>query len=171
MTGLLVVAAYALREAVRRRVFVVVVLLTAAFLVLYGLGADRAFKETEGFRQEARETGVDTTILAGATVFGLSMFATLFLGTILVVFLTLGAVRGDAERGLLQPLIVRPTSRATILGGRFIAAASASAVYVAIVYVASLVITDLVGGWTPDHLVVPAIELVGAVIIMAAFSL
>ena len=37
--------------------------------------------------------------MAGATLLGLAMFATLFLGTILAVFLTLGAVRGDAERG------------------------------------------------------------------------
>ena len=35
---------------------------------------------------------------------GLGMFAILFLATVLAVFLTLGAVRGDAERGLLQPL-------------------------------------------------------------------
>ena len=39
------------------------------------------------------------------------MFATLFLGAVLAVFLTLGAVRGDAERGLLQPLLVRPLGR------------------------------------------------------------
>ena len=52
--------------------------------------------------------------MAGATLLGLSMFATLFLGTILAVFLTLGAVRGDAERGLLQPLLVRPVSRAHV---------------------------------------------------------
>ena len=44
------------------------------------------------------------------------MFATLFLGTILAVFLTLGAVRGhDAERGLLQPVLVRPVQRRTVL--------------------------------------------------------
>ena len=43
------------------------------------------------------------------------MFATLFLGTILAVFLTLGAVRGDAERGLLQPVLVRPLRRRTVL--------------------------------------------------------
>ena len=49
--------------------------------------------------------------MAGATLLGLAMFATLFLGTILAVFLTLGAVRGDAERGLLQPLLVRPVAR------------------------------------------------------------
>ena len=51
------------------------------------------------------------------------MFGTLFLGTVLAVFLTLGAVRGDAERGLLQPLLVRPVSRRTLLLGRYAAAA------------------------------------------------
>ena len=40
---------------------------------------------------------------------GLGVFASLFLATVLAVFLTLGAVRGDAERGLLQPLVVRPS--------------------------------------------------------------
>ena len=50
--------------------------------------------------------------MAAATLLGLAMFATLFLGTVLAVFLTLGAVRGDAERGLLQPLLVRPVRAA-----------------------------------------------------------
>ena len=43
------------------------------------------------------------------------MFATLFLGVVLAVFLTLGVVSGDAERGLLQPLVVRPIGRSTLL--------------------------------------------------------
>ena len=55
------------------------------------------------------------TAFTGATIFGLAMFATLFLGAVLAVFLTLGVVRGDAERGLLQPLVVRPLGRATLL--------------------------------------------------------
>ena len=48
------------------------------------------------------EVGVDPEPVVGAQVVGLAMFAILFLGTILVVFLTLGVVRGDAERGLLS---------------------------------------------------------------------
>ena len=51
------------------------------------------------------------------------MFTTLFLGAVLAVFLTLGAVRGDAERGLLQPLVVRPVGRTSLLLGRFAGAA------------------------------------------------
>ena len=43
------------------------------------------------------------------------MFGTLFLGAVLAAFLTLGVVRGDAERGLLQPLVVRPLGRSSLL--------------------------------------------------------
>ena len=65
---------------------------------------------------------MESRTLAGATLLGLSMFATMFLGAILAVFLTLNAVRGDAERGLLQPMVVRPLPRAFVLLGRFLAA-------------------------------------------------
>ena len=66
-------------------------------------------------------------MLTGSTLLGLAMFTTLFLGCVLAVFLTLGAVRGDAERGLLQPLVVRPLGRTSLLGGRFAAAAGVCA--------------------------------------------
>ena len=57
---------------------------------------------------------------------GLAMFSTLFLGVVLAIFLTLGAVRGDAERGLLQPLLVRPVSRPTLLLARWLGAIAVS---------------------------------------------
>ena len=94
--------------------FVVVAILTVAFLALYGLGTWQISQEID---EIGGTDGVDGDVVAGATLLGLSMFATLFLGAILAVFLTLGAVRGDAERGLLQPLLVRPLSRGTFLLG------------------------------------------------------
>jgi ABC-type transport system involved in multi-copper enzyme maturation permease subunit len=171
MNSLGIIVGYAFREAIRRRVLVVVLVLTAGFLALYALGADRAFEETSGLAREAFEVGVDTQTLAGATVFGLAMFATVFLGVILAVFLTLGVVRGDAERGLLQPLVVRPLGRATLLLARFAGAAAAAALYVILVYCVALVITGATGGWWPDRIVVPALELAGAVAVVAAISL
>jgi len=164
----LVVAGHALRECVRRRVFVVVALLTVAFLVLYGLGAWQAFEATGDL--ESFE-GIDADVVAGATVFGLAMFAILFLGTVLAVFLTLGVVRGDAERGLLQPLLVRPLSRRTLLLGRWLAAAAVCAVYVSVVFLAAMVITGALGDWWPDRIVVPLLGLAVGVAIIAALSL
>jgi ABC-type transport system involved in multi-copper enzyme maturation permease subunit len=164
------IAGYALRESMRRRVFVVVLILTIAFLALYGVATEAAFDtvDSEGIGEEAF---VDDKVLTGSTLLGLAMFTTLFLGCVLAVFLTLGAVRGDAERGLLQPLVVRPVGRTALLGGRFAAAAGVCALYVAAMYAAATVITGLAGGWWPDHPISPGVGLVAAVVLIAALSL
>jgi Cu-processing system permease protein len=164
-----IIAAFALRESLRRRVFLVVGLLTVAFLVLYGLGTWQLFDTVGQFDEPIQ--GVDARTVAGATILGLAMFATLFLGTILAVFLTLGAVRGDAERGLLQPILVRPLRRRTVLLGRFAAAASVCGVYVVLVFLATTIITWAFSDWWPDRLVIPALQLAAAVAILAALSI
>jgi Cu-processing system permease protein len=164
-----IIAGFALRESLRRRVFLVVGLLTLAFLVLYGLGTWQLFDTVGEF--DTPIEGVDARTVAGATILGLAMFATLFLGTILAVFLTLGAVRGDAERGLLQPILVRPVRRRTVLLGRFAAAAGVCAVYVIVVFLSATVITWAFSDWWPDRLVVPALQLAAAVAILAALSI
>jgi ABC-type transport system involved in multi-copper enzyme maturation permease subunit len=99
------------------------------------------------------------------------MFATLFLGVVLAVFLTLGAVSGDAERGLLQPLVVRPIGRSTLLLSRFLGAAGVCVAYVLAVYFSAMVITGLTGHWWPDRIAWPGLELAGGVVILIALSL
>jgi Cu-processing system permease protein len=169
MSGAAIIAVFSLRESLRRRVFAVVGLLTLAFLALYGLGTWQLFDSVGEFEEPIE--GVDARIVAGATILGLAMFATLFLGTILAVFLTLGAVRGDAERGLLQPVLVRPVHRRTVLVGRFAAAASVCGVYVIVVFLIATVITWTFSDWWPDRTLGPALQLAAAVTILAALSL
>ena len=109
---------------------------------------------------------------AGATLLGLSMFATLFLGAVLAVFLTLGAVRGDAERGLLQPLVVRPLGRADVArwplprrGGRLRRLRARRLRRRAVDHRAR----PATGGPTASSR--PALELAAAVVVIAALSL
>lgn len=169
MSQIRVIAAFTLRESLRRRVFLVVALLTVAFLALYGLGTWQLNRDVH--QVDTNDLGVEPDVIVGATLLGLAMFGTMFLGTVLAVFLTLGAVRGDAERGLLQPMLVRPVSRRTLLLGRYAAAAAVCAVYVIGVFLAATVITWIMGGWWPDRLLVPALGLALAVAILAALSL
>src|SRR5881396_3788726 len=147
MTAVVVIAGYGLREALRRRVFAVVVVLTIAFLTLYALGTSYLF---DNLRNVGPPAGADARTLVGATVLGLAMFGTLFLGVVLAIFLTLGVVRGDAERGLLQPLVVRPVGRATLLVARFVSAAAVCVPYVLVLYFATMGLTGAEGGWWPD---------------------
>jgi ABC-type transport system involved in multi-copper enzyme maturation permease subunit len=170
LRGALIVARFSLRESLRRRVFVVVGLLTLVFLALYGLATWQAFKTADEFSAGA-EFGVEADPVVGATLAGLAMFAILFLGTILAVFLTLGAVRGDAERGLLQPLLVRPLPRHTLLFGRWLGAVAVCAPYVIVVTLAAFVLTDALGDWWPDRTVVPLLSLAFGVALLAALSL
>lgn len=164
------VVGLSVREGVRRRVFLAVLVLTLGFLALYAVGAHFAFRDVERFAGGGAGI-LDPRAFTGATLFGLAMFATLFLGAVLAVFLTLGVVRGDAESGLLQPIVVRPIGRTTLLLARFSGAALISAVYVIAVYLAALAITALAGDWSPDHLLGPGLALALGVAILAALSL
>jgi Cu-processing system permease protein len=164
------IAAHSLREAVRRRVLLVVALLTAVFLGLFALAAFETFDSLEqtsagGF------IPIDERALAGGTLLGLAMFVALFLGVVLAIFLTLGAVRGDAERGLLQPLVVRPVGRTTLLVGRLLAASAVCAPYVVIVFLIAALITQAAGDFAPASLFVPAAGLALGVVTVVAISL
>jgi Cu-processing system permease protein len=168
VTGIRTIVRYGLEEALRRKVFAVVLLLTLGFLALYWLGNHYAFRDLSNIQAPA---GVDARTFAGSFIFGLAMFATLFLGVVLAIFLTIGAVRGDAERGLLQPLVVRPLGRSSLLVARFLGAAGVCIPYVLVVYFASMGITGSAGHWWPDRIVAPGLELAGAVALVAALSL
>jgi Cu-processing system permease protein len=168
MTAVWTIAGYGLREALRRKVFLVVCLLTIAFLVLYWIGTRYAFHHVNNV---VPPEGIDARTFAGAFLFGMAMFGTLFLGVVLAIFLTLGVVRGDAERALLQPLVVRPIGRSTLLVARFLGAAAVCAPYVLILYFAGMLVTGLEGSWWPDRIVMPGLELAGGVLIVAALSL
>jgi Cu-processing system permease protein len=170
----LVIAGYALQESLRRKVLPIVLVLTAAFLGLYGFGIYKAWESIDPFQQETigpSNVLIDQGILFSATLFGLSMFGTLFLATVLAIFFAHAVVRGDAERGLLQPLVVRPVGRTSVLAGRFLAAAIACSIYVAVVYAGALLITNGVTGWWPDRIAQPGLELAGAVIVIVALAL
>jgi ABC-type transport system involved in multi-copper enzyme maturation permease subunit len=169
MSDVLVIAAHALRESFRRRVFVVVVVLTLLFGALYTWGASELFGDVSGFGDN--EFGLDAKTLAGATLLGLAMFGTLFLGAVLAVFLTLSAVRGDGETGLLQPLIVRPLGRNQYLAGRFLAAAAVAFTYVGVVYAGAVIVTGLTGDWWPEHPVAAGLRLALAMVVVAGLSL
>jgi Cu-processing system permease protein len=169
--GIPIVVGYSLRESLRRRVFLVVLVLTVVFLGLFALGTNEAFDVAERQYSDQGFVPVDERELIGATMFGLSMFGTLFLGAVLAAFLTLSTVRGDAERGLLQPLVVRPIGRSTLLAGRFAAAALVCGAYVILVYAGALVIAWQIGDWTPDRIVEPAVQLAAAAAVIAALSL
>lgn len=170
----IVIARYAWRESLRRRVIPVVGLLTLGFLVLYALGVHFAFREVDDLGGGAAGGGligdIDDRALTGATLTGLAMFTVLFLSAVLGLFLTLGVVRGDAETGLLQPIVARPLGRGTILAARLLGASAVAVAYAIAVFAGAVVITWIAGDWSPDRPVQAALLLGAAVVVVTAIS-
>jgi ABC-type transport system involved in multi-copper enzyme maturation permease subunit len=166
MSDALVIARLALQEAVRRKVLTVVGILTLLSGALYLVGCISLKHNTTPFiGSEVIEPIVPATLL------GLASFATLFLGSVLSVFLTASAVRGDADRGLVQPLVVRPVGRNAYLGGRALAAAVVSGGYVLIVSLFATVLTRLMFDSLPPSAwqVIP--RLLAGVLVVTAVTL
>ncbi len=160
---------YALRESARRRVFRVVLLLTVAFLALHTAATTVAFDVVE--EQFAGDELVEERTFAGATLLGLAMFATLFLGATLGAFLTLSAIRGDAERGLLQPILARPVARTALLAGRFLAAAVVGVAVAGALCLGSAALIELAGGDAPSRWPAAAGSVCLGVTVVAALAL
>jgi Cu-processing system permease protein len=171
VSGAAIVAGYALRESVRRRVFVVVLLLTSGFLALFAFAVAKVFERADELTVGRNIGTLDATGLVASTMLGLGMFAILFLATVLAVFLTLGAVRGDAERGLLGPLVVRPLGRSALLLGRFAAAGGVCVVYVLVIYAATTLIVHQASGRWPDTALGPPLALAGASVVIVGLAL
>jgi Cu-processing system permease protein len=155
-----------LREATRRRIFLIVPLMSLGFIAIYALGNYYAFRDSSGII-----ASVDRRALAGATLVGLSMFVSLFLGSALGIFLSFSLVRGDAEVGTLQQLVVRPLARRGVLIGRFVGASLICTTYVLIMYGVSVLVTALMGHWWPDPLLSPGMTLALGVNVVIALTL
>lgn len=169
----MIVARHAVQESIRRRVFVVVLLLTLLFLALFIVASVKALNAPANFLI-GNGSPIDrsqATSITSVTMLGLGVFASLFLATVLAVFLTLGAIRGDAERGLLQPLVVRPLGREELLLGRFVGAGTVCVAYVVALYALVVLIVHQAGGRWPDHIIGPGLALAAAVTVLVAISL
>lgn len=168
MKGIAIFASYTVQECRRRRVFVVVPFVSVLFLVLYAVGVDLAFSSSFGLSEAVP---LQQRTLVGASLLGLSMFATMFLAAVMAVFLTASAVRGAAEQGLLQQLLVRPVERFSFLLGRLIGAVAVAGTYAVALYSACVVLTAVVGGFTPAAPLEAGLLLALGVSVVAVISL
>jgi len=168
MSDALVIARLALQEAVRRRVLAVVGVLTALSGVLYVVGCVSLKNNIDSALQVGG--GIIKPIVP-ATLLGLASFGTLFLGSVLAVFLTAGAVRGDVDRGLVQPLVVRPVGRGAYLAGRALAAMVVSGGYVAVISILATVTTRALFSLTPPDAWQSIPRLVAAVVVVTTLTL
>ena len=134
MRNVLLIAELSLREATRKRLVSVLLVLSALFLGFFLFGVYRLELTLD---QRAIDAGLDGRSPTGAAnlpvmfsaLFG--MYLVYFLGSLMGVLSTVGAVSGDIENGVMQSVIARPVSRAQLVAGRWLGFTAVNVAYVA----------------------------------------
>lgn len=139
------VARWTVKEAVRRRLLLGLVLLSAAFVGLFGLGFALLYNKAQA--SSGADAFVGTVAANVLTVLGL--YAVQFLAAFLALFLSVGAISADADSGLLHAVLARPISRLDYLLGRWLAFAGLLVVYVLSMAGALLLIARTVADYQP----------------------
>ena len=161
----LVIARFALMEAVSRRVILAGVVLSLAFLGLYALGFNLIYQEV--LTETPRPNRPPPVIMFGNifTVFG--MYAVHFMSSFLALFLSVGAIAAEVDSGALHAVLARPIRRWELVVGKWLAGGVLISVYVAAMGSAVLLIAQAVAGYeAPRPLAAIGLMAVGAVLLM-----
>ncbi|NTY00476.1 ABC transporter permease [Deinococcus sp. JMULE3] len=161
MRNVLLIAELSLREATRKRLVSVLLVLSALFLGFFLFGVYRLELTLD---QRAIDAGLDGRSPTGAAnlpvmfsaMFG--MYLVYFLGSLMGVLSTVGAVSGDIESGVMQSVIARPVSRAQLVAGRWLGFTAVNVTYVALLAAGLLGGVRLITGYTPPE-ALPAVGL------------
>lgn len=122
------------KELTRKRVFVVTLVLTLIFLILFALGV----RELAGMTEASNESPAGR-LMNGMVFMVLGLFFAQFLAAFFVLFSAMGSVTGEQENGLLLAVAARPIPRwklylAKWLGHAVWVAAYSTVLYLAVVW-------------------------------------
>ena len=128
----LAVAGLTLREALRRRVILAAILMSAGFLVLYGVAAHFAAAQIlstgRGAMDELLRRGISVQLLY------VGLFPASFLIALTALFAGAGTVSGELDSGVIYGILARPVRRCEVVVGKFLGLALMLALYAAAFY-------------------------------------
>ncbi len=160
---------YVLLEAMRRRTFSTMGVITVGLLALFAWAVHELHVSLADIGEVPR-IQVDPRQFAAHQLAGIAMFGIFFIGAVLGVLLNHAAVRGDAEQGLLQQVVARPIGRTVLLLTRFFVVGTVCATYAFLAYLAAATALLQLGAWDPGSVVVPGLWLALSIFAVCALT-
>jgi ABC-type transport system involved in multi-copper enzyme maturation permease subunit len=120
-----------LKELTRKRVFLVTLIVTSVFLILFAFG----IRELAGMSLQNAVSPAER-LLNGMVMMVLGLFFAQFLAAFFVLFSAMGTVTGEQENGLLLAVAARPMPRWKLYLAKWLGHAVWVAVYSAVLFLA-----------------------------------
>ncbi|TAK21784.1 MAG: ABC transporter permease [Chloroflexota bacterium] len=162
------IARFTLRELVSRRVVVVALVLSVAFVGLYALAAQFMYGHAAAAPSPRSPTAPAVTEVFANLLAIFGLYALYFLASLLAVIVGVGSVSGEVESGTLHAVLARPMARSSFLLGRWLALAAALVIYVVSIATALLTVARVISGYeAPNALAAIALLCLEVVLVLS----
>lgn len=152
MRNVLLVARFAWREAVARRLVVAILLLTLVFVGVYLYGTNALL---QSFQRRAADLGRELPgqahLFANATLVLMGMYIANFLGSLMAVFTTIAAVSGEVDSGTIQSVLPKPIRRWEFVLGKWLGHLSLVLPYIVLLSLALMYGAQAITGYLPPQ--------------------
>ncbi len=142
-----IIAELTVREAQRRKILWVAVLMGLAFLLVFGIGFHYIVREIEatGVR------GEDVTIIYGVLLTA-GLYATNILVTLMAVLVSVATISGEIDSHTIDTIVTKPISRWEVIIGKWLAFAMMITIYLLLLAGGLMLIVYLRAGFIFDNL-------------------
>jgi ABC-type transport system involved in multi-copper enzyme maturation permease subunit len=146
--GLLLITRFTLQEAIRRRLFLAVVILSALLLIAFTILLNIAVNTVT----PGSGTSVQLQLLgAGVVITILAIWLVYLLSSLLTIVLTAGMISSEVEAGTFSVIVPKPLARAEIVFGKWLGYALIVIAYNALLFFPFLANIHQETGYWPDQ--------------------
>jgi ABC-type transport system involved in multi-copper enzyme maturation permease subunit len=147
--GLLLITRFTFQEALRRKIFLAVVILSAVMAIVFAILLNIAVNV-----QTSNEGNLDPKLgllAAGIIISILVTWLVYLLSSLLTILMTAGMISSEVEAGTFSVIVPKPLTRAEIVFGKWLGYALILSVYIALLFFVFLGIIYWQTGYWPDQ--------------------
>jgi len=149
--GWLLITRFTLQEAIRRRLFLTMAILTLLMLVLFGLLIHAAIDRMQANNVANGTDPTLPTIYAGIAITILAMWLVYLVISTMTIFLTISMISGEIEAGTFVLIVPKPLRRAEIIFGKWLGYALILGLYTLLLSLAFMGIIYWFTGYWPTY--------------------
>lgn len=150
--GLLLITRFTLQEAIRRKLFLAMAILSILLLILFALLLKAAVGQSDAINAQQGMSAFQmqqVNLQAGIVLAFPAMWLVYLLSGASTIFLTAGMISGEIEAGTFVVIVPKPIRRMEIILGKWLGYALILSVYTAIMALAFLAIINWTSGYYP----------------------
>ncbi|MDR7314396.1 ABC transporter permease subunit [Brevibacillus nitrificans] len=133
------------REMISKRIFTITLLMSLAFLVLYGVATWYASKEITEELGDAADLLMETGFFS-TQLLGMGLYFGSFITALLAILSSVGSIASEVESHQIDTWLARALPRRKYLLGKFFGLASMLVLYALLMFLGLLAINQFVGG-------------------------